>query len=479
MKFEIRARSLALIPFILLGCGSPESAPAPPLGEASQPINGAQVWTSFGDLNAPTCTGWMSHLDTNPSGESAVGGWIQSSYLACTITLAVGVVVTASPQDPPWVARYKATGAALWAKAINLTGSNTWADLGGVAINNATTVVYAVGTQNTPANPTIWNKGFLRAYDATTGTLLYTKVFGLSGGHVINAVTVDGSDNIVLVGNSDGTVDFGGGVRTTSNAITVVKLDPAGNYLWDRTFDVLPDPSVLNASATTVVATASRGQQGIYVAGEYSGKVDFGAGLVLGNDSMYALGLRPNGTTWWSNILGNSSGTVKAIRGMSNTVVLGGDHSGSIQFGAFTLLSSSPPDVYLAHLDATTGVPTWASGYGGPGSQSMAGFDTSPTTGTLTMAVNFTPTANFGLGTLGAVSSQDVALVKLKTPGFPIWQRQIVSSAGNYAAAAGSAMDASGNVYANGTFDGTADFGSGPVSAGAVPPRSYFTKRDP
>jgi hypothetical protein len=478
MKLDVRACSLALIPFLLTGCAGPERPDVDPIAEAAQPLAGAQLWTSFGDLNAPTCTGWMSHLDTNPSGESAVGGWIQSSYLLCSITLAPGVVVTASPQDPPWVARYK-SGTAIWAKAINLTGSNTWADLGGVAINNATTVVYAVGTQNTPANPTVWNKGFLRAYDAATGALLYTKVFGTTGGHVINAITVDGGDNLVLVGNSDGTVDFGGGLRTTSNAITVVKLDPLGNYLWDREFDVLPDPSVLNVGSTTVVTTASKGQSGIYVGGKYSGKVDFGAGLTLGNDSMYALGLRPNGTTWWSNILGNPGGTVKAIRGMNNTVVLGGDYTGSISFGAYNLISTSPPDVYLAHLDAGTGAPVWASGYGGPGSQLMGGFDTSPTTGTLTMAVNFTPTANFGLGTLSAVSTQDVALVKLKTPGSPIWQRQIVGNAGNYVEAVGSAMDSTGNVYANGTFDGTADFGSGPVGAGAVPPRSYFTKRDP
>lgn len=194
---------------------------------------------------------------------------------------------------------------------------------------------------------------------------------------------------------------------------------------------------------------------------------------------MYALGLRPNGTTWWSNILGNPGGTVKAIRGMGGTVVLGGDHTGRISFGAYNLTTSDPPDVYLAHLDAGSGAPVWASGYDGPGSQSTGGFDTSPTTDTLTMAVNFTPTANFGLGMLSAASTQYVALVKLKNPGALIWQRQIVGGAGNYVGVVGSAMDATGNVYANGTFDGTADLGSGPVSAGAVPPRSYFTKRDP
>src|SRR5262249_41160143 len=90
-------------------------------------------------------------------------------------------------------------------------------------------------------------------------------------------VKVDASDNIVVVGEFQDTVDFGGGpvsVPFPASATFVVKFDAAGNYLWSKTFA----PQMTWGDLQMDLDPAGN----IVIAGTFSGTIDFGGGPLVG-----------------------------------------------------------------------------------------------------------------------------------------------------------------------------------------------------
>jgi hypothetical protein len=71
-------------------------------------------------------------------------------------------------------------------------------------------------------------------------------------------VAVDGAGNVLLTGDFDGTVDFGGGPLTSagSDDIFVAKLDAQGNHLWSKRFG---DSYYQQADAVTVDGARNEG----------------------------------------------------------------------------------------------------------------------------------------------------------------------------------------------------------------------------
>jgi len=79
---------------------------------------------------------------------------------------------------------------------------------------------------------------FLAKY-APNGNHLWSKRFGDGGGEDGTGVTTDTSGNVLVTGNFDSTVDFGGGNLTSaggSNDIFLAKFDANGNHLWSKCF---------------------------------------------------------------------------------------------------------------------------------------------------------------------------------------------------------------------------------------------------
>src|SRR5262249_13593777 len=74
----------------------------------------------------------------------------------------------------------------------------------------------------------------------------------------------------------------------------------------------------------------------------------------------------------------------------------------------------------------------------------------------------FSMTVDFGDGPHTSKGSQDVAIVKLKPTGELIWIRQFGNA--NTDLVERMVVDSSGNVIVAGTFQGSLDFGGGPVT---------------
>ena len=67
------------------------------------------------------------------------------------------------------------------------------------------------------------------------GNALWCKGFGSTGNHYAQSLALDSMGNVLVAGSMNGTVDFGGGLQTSSPTgdIFLLKLEPTmGNYVW-------------------------------------------------------------------------------------------------------------------------------------------------------------------------------------------------------------------------------------------------------
>ncbi len=185
--------------------------------------------------------------------------------------------------------------------------------------------------------------------------------------------------------------------------------------------------------------------------------------LVLGLLSPYALA----SSHLWSQRFGSTGdddGSAVAFD-PSGRIFLAGDFSGTVDFGGGPLVSAGSEDIYLAKY-TSAGVHLWSRRFGGTGPEfpSEVAVDAS---GNVVVTGNFTGTVDFGGGPLVSAGSSDVFLAKYNAGGAHVWSKRFGSTSnegGNTVA-----IDASGNVIASGYFTGTVDFGGGNlISLGGI-----------
>ncbi|HYE76403.1 MAG TPA: hypothetical protein VEI97_00325 [bacterium] len=238
------------------------------------------------------------------------------------------------------------------------------------------------------------------------------------GEHQDNAqVTVDPAGNTYVAGDFYSTVDFGEGPRTAAGSwdIFLVKLDPAGRYLWDRTWG---SPEADFAQSVTTDATGN-----IYVAGIYSGPIDFGGGTRAnrGDWDAYLLKRAPDGSPVWDRTWGAAQGD--AAWGVtvtsSNSVTVTGRFEETVDFGGGPRTSAGDSDGFIVQFDLD-GAYAWDRAYGGAGSEDgyaviAVGLDRLYLTG------DFTGTVNFGGGNRTSAGAQDMWLLQLDNAGTYQW----------------------------------------------------------
>lgn len=131
-----------------------------------------------------------------------------------------------------------------------------------------------------------------------TGTFLFQKVLGGSSNDNGGAVTVDASDNILLVGSFTGNIPFGGAspLNTNSNNMVVAKYSLAGSYQWAQAFGT----TTAQVSPTAASANASGD---VVVAGYFCGN------LQMGSQTLSSVGTCPVDTDIFSARLSRTDGS--------------------------------------------------------------------------------------------------------------------------------------------------------------------------
>jgi hypothetical protein len=220
-------------------------------------------------------------------------------------------------------------------------------------------------------------------------------------------MTVDASGSVYTTGYFQGTVDFdpGPGIYSLTSVggswdIFVSKLDASGNFSWAQQFG--------GASNNQGRSIAVDPFGNIYTTGAFVGTVDFDPGV-----------------------------------------------------GIHNLISSGGSDIFVSKLDAS-GNFVWAKQMGGLSSED--GFSIAVDIfGNLFTGGRFTGTADFdpgaGIYNLASTGSSDIFISKLDTSGNFIWAKQMGGATTDIARSID--VDVSGNVYAIGAFNDTADFDPG------------------
>ena len=214
---------------------------------------------------------------------------------------------------------------------------------------------------------------------------------------------------------------------------------------------------VLNASVPDAVGNT-------YVVGGFSSTVDFdpNSGVTNltsagGRDAVIAE-YSPSGSLLWAKRFGASGNdAINDIRlDASGNLVVVGSFEGTMKLGSATVRSQGGSDGFAAKFDPA-GNTIWAVRLGG------AGFDkvdklALDTAGNLYATGVFQDTASFGSTTLTSrAGSYDVFAAKFNSAGALDWVTGMGGTSTDVAG--GIDLDAAGNVYVGGSFQGTAAFG--------------------
>ncbi len=252
----------------------------------------------------------------------------------------------------------------------------------------------------------------------------WVKSLGSSSDDRGYSITVDASGNVYTTGYFSETADFDPGAGTANLIsagafdIFVQKLDANGNFVWAKSFGGSTQD---RGNSITVDVSGN-----VYTTGYFEGTVDFDPGTgtanltSLGGNEIFIQKLDASGNFIWAKSFGASS----TDAGQSITV----DASGNVY-----------------------------------------------TTGNFQGTIDFDPGA--GTAILISAGAFDFFVQKLDASGNFIWAKSFGGSSSDQVRSC--TVDASGNIYTTGTFQGTADFdpGSGTANLSSAGGNDIFVQK--
>ncbi len=206
----------------------------------------------------------------------------------------------------------------------------------------------------------------------------------------------------------------------------------------------------------------------MFVAGYFSGTVDFGRGPLTsaGISDVFVLKYDSAGVLQWSQRFGGTG--ADNARGLSvdsnGDVLVTGFFSATVDFGGGPLTSAGGKDVYLLKLSGATGSHLWSKRFGDATDDIAYGV---ATRGSSEVALTgyFKNTVDFGCGAFASYAGTSAVFVAKfdDSDGHCLWSKTPAS----YSASMGNAvaMDGSGNVLLTGTYQDTVDFGGGAMTS--------------
>jgi len=273
-------------------------------------------------------------------------------------------------------------------------------------------------------------------------------------------IAVDASGNSYVTGYFADSATFGSITLTGYGYydIFVAKLDSSGNWLWAK------NAGGIYADSGYGIAVDASGNS--YVTGYFRSGVYMEDGATFG--SFYLLGyglndifvakLDSSGNWLWVRNAGSSAnefGYGIAVDASGNSYVIGSFGNYAV-FGSTVLTGSGGADIFITKLDSS-GYWLWAKNAGGTSDDYGNGIAVDDS-GNSYVIGDFYSNATFGSTTLTSNGGYDIFIAKLDSSGNWLWAQNAGGTYHDYGY--GIAVDASGNTYVTGGFEGTATFGS-------------------
>ena len=304
---------------------------------------------------------------------------------------------------------------------------------------------------------------------APDGATRWVRTFGADGADAAYGVAVDAT-GVYVTGSVRGSVNFGGGAvaGTVSPDAFVLALGPDGAFRWVRRFG-----AVLPRTGSGVGYGIAVGPDGGVVAvGYFQGAPTFGGDVLAsaGNFDIFVVSLAATGAQRWARRVGGPSvdWAQSVVVDAMNQVYVTGYYQGVVDFGGGALSAPSGTDGFVASF-SVAGTHRWSRRFGGaPGVFGTAtGYDLAlDAAGNVVVGGSFSGNVDFGGGLRASAGGLDAFLASFTSAGTPRWSRRFGGDGDDELR--GLAADAAGNAYATGVFEGTVDYGVGPlVSAGA------------
>lgn len=254
----------------------------------------------------------------------------------------------------------------------------------------------------------------------------WAEMLGDSGMQLASGAAVLADGSSVVVGSTEGTLDFEGKMLSTPGATTpfLVKLDPAGKPLWSRYFSSSHIDPATRIQGVQHVATTPGG--GVVVAGHLDGTLDLGGGKITsaGDTDVFLARFDAKGNHLETRRFGDGFEQIVntlSVDGAGNVVLVGAT-SGAMDFGGGFLapiLDPSFTSYYVARLPEA-GAPIYA---GVPVAVTAPTHFTAAVgvEGTVVMGGSFTGKAWLGAEPMHLSASETGFLVKLAADGAPLW----------------------------------------------------------
>jgi len=315
---------------------------------------------------------------------------------------------------------------------------------------------------------------FVARLDASGG-VAWAQQFGGPSVEEGRAAALDSSGNIVITGWFEDTTDFGDGPLTASSSsdIFVAKLDPQGAILWSKSF-----PGFNSDEAR---ALAIDEQDAIYLTGQLgsdgAAPVDFGGGPLPGaSRDAFVAKLDTDGSHLMSRrFTSEDDADAFAIAlGDDGSIFIAGTFSGVIDFGAGAFTAIDYEDGFLLQLDAS-GAHVGSLRFGGPGDDFGGGLAAAPN-GDVILVGAFDQALDLVDPALEATDSSDGFIALLDGSLQTTWAVPLHGAGTTEAHRV--ALDGSGNVIVSGIFRELGYFGGELPIAGAGNNDVFVVKRD-
>ncbi|HZF50800.1 MAG TPA: SBBP repeat-containing protein [Polyangiaceae bacterium] len=261
-----------------------------------------------------------------------------------------------------FIVKYDPNGNDLWAKRFG-DGDDEWG--GSIAIDGAGNV-FVTGVCNGTINfgdafKLCDYRGIFVVKLAPSGEYVWSKVFKATAQSSAFDIAADSSGNVVLTGELQGSINFGGGMLTSAGNtdIFVVKLNALGEHVWSQLFG--------DATSQSGESVAVDSVGNVLVTGGFDGYTNFGSGPLVsaGSHDVFVAKLSSSGLHVWSRSFGADDydwGRDVAVDATGN-VLLTGRFQGAVDFGGGPLQSAGGTDIYVAKLTAA-GDTVWSRSFG-------------------------------------------------------------------------------------------------------------------
>jgi len=308
------------------------------------------------------------------------------------------------------------------------------------------------------------------------GNFVWAKRIGGVSQDYARSINIDALGNIYFTGSFEGTVDFDPNLgifnltSVGSRDIFVIKLDAAGDFVWAKQMG--------GAGSIEGFSLELDALGNIYTTGKFEGTVDFDPNsgtfnlTTTGNfaffSDIFISKLDASGNFLWAKQMGGEYSDYSfslELDALGNVYTIG-TFSDTADFdpstGVFNLISVGisfgMDDIFISKLDPD-GNFVWAKQIEGSGaifgvSLDIDAFGNIYTTGNYFGTADFDP--GLGVVNLTSTGSYDLFISKLDAAGDFVWAKRIGDT--GWESANFINIDASGNIYTTGFFEGTVDF---------------------